>query len=449
MIHDRDTRRATGTSITRAPAARAPSAHASATREPAIRALSVTAPSGTAPSGTIPAGTIPAHTASPVVHAFEPIAFGPLDAIVRDPRVTDVAVTCDGRVWVDDGNGMRERRPRIPFRDAQTVRDYAVRLCAQLGRRLDDARPIADASSGNGVRVHAVIAPIVPYGASLSIRLPDRTVATLPELCRRGLFPAEWMPVLRGLVARRATLLVTGGTGAGKTTLLKALLAECAPTERVVTVEEVRELGALPIDDHVSMVTREANVEGAGAVGLPDLVKATLRMRPDRVVLGECRGEEIADLLRAYNSGHHGGMTTLHADGVSRVPSRLVALGLLAGLAPAATTLLACDAFDAVLHLERDGGKRRIAQIGLLTVAPNGSASAPALAPAGNLANGPTVGSPAGASTVSSPAVSPTTSPTTSPAGSLTGLPLAVWTGSGRPSYAPQWPYFADCWRLP
>ncbi|PLS28729.1 pilus biosynthesis protein [Bifidobacterium parmae] len=357
------------------------------------------------------------------------IAFGPLDAIVRDPQVTDVAVTCDGRVWADDGNGMRERRPRIPFRDPRTVRDYAVRLCAQLGRRLDDARPIADASSGDGIRVHAVIAPIVPYGASLSIRLPDRTTATLPDLCRRGLFPASWLPVLRGLVARRATLLVTGGTGAGKTTLLKALLAECASTERVVTVEEVRELGVLPIDDHVSMITREANVEGAGAVGLPELVKATLRMRPDRVVLGECRGEEVADLLRAYNSGHHGGMTTLHADGVARVPSRLVALGLLAGLAPAATAMLVRDAFDAVLHLERAGGRRHIAQIGLMGVSPDAIAGGAADGTPGVLSDGMAAGMARGD-------------------GVLAGLPLAVWTGSGQPSYAPHWPRFADRWRL-
>ncbi|NEG55332.1 CpaF family protein [Bifidobacterium platyrrhinorum] len=329
-------------------------------------------------------------------------AFGPLDDIVHDPQVTDVAVTCDGRVWADCGDGMRERRPRIPFRDHRVVREYAVRLCAQLGRRLDDAQPIADASSDDGIRVHAVIAPLVPRGASISIRLPDRSHATVADLCRRGLFPPEWLPVLRGLAAKRATLLITGGTGAGKTTLLKALLGECDPHERIVTVEEVRELGVLPLANHVSMVTREANVEGAGAVGLPDLVKATLRMRPDRVVLGECRGEEIADLLRAYNSGHRGGMTTLHADGVSRVPSRLASLGLLAGLSPQATAMFACGAFDAVLHLERSAGRRRLAQIGLL------------------------IGTQEG----------------------LAGQPLGLWTGSGPALHMPQWQAFADRWTI-
>lgn len=328
------------------------------------------------------------------------VFFGLLDELVSDIRVTDIAVTCDGRVWVDRGNGMQEHVLRVPFRSPQVVRDYAVQLCAQLGRRLDDACPIADASSVHGVRVHAVIAPLVPQGASISIRFPGNGVTSIRDLGRAGMFPAGWMPALSGLIDKRASVLVTGGTGVGKTTLVKALLAQCDANDRIVTVEEVRELGDFGHSNHVSLAAREANVEGEGVIGLPDLVKATLRMRPDRVVLGECRGEEIVDLLRAFNSGHRGGMTTLHADSVARVPQRLVSLGLLAGVTPHALAMLAEGAFDAVLHLERVDGRRRIAQIGTLTASNGG----------------------------------------------LQGVPLSVWDGLGTPQYAPEWQDFLELW---
>ncbi|NMN00573.1 pilus assembly protein [Bifidobacterium sp. DSM 109958] len=300
------------------------------------------------------------------------VRFGPLEALASDPSVTDVAVTCDGTVWVDRGSGMREARTGLPLRGERSLRDYAVQLCSQLGRRLDDASPIADASTPDGIRVHAVIAPLVPRGAALSIRFPDRVGASLERLRMERMMPPLWERAMRCLVLGRASMLITGGTGTGKTTLLKALLAACPAADRIVTVEEVRELGGLNHRNHVSLVTREANVEGAGAVGLPQLVKVTLRMRPDRVVLGECRGEEIADLLRAFNSGHHGGMATLHADGVERVPSRLAALGLLAGLSPEALAMFAEGAFDAVLHLDRVGGRRLVTQIGRLAVGQDG-----------------------------------------------------------------------------
>lgn len=192
--------------------------------------------------------------------ALRTIFFGLLDDVASDPQVTDLAVTCDGRVWADRGNGMRETVLHVPFRSPQVVREYAVQLCAQLGRRLDDACPIADAASPDGIRVHAVIAPLVPQGAAISIRFPDRTMASLQHLSKLGVFPAAWLPTFVGLVRKHATVLITGGTGVGKTTLLKALLAQCDVNERIVTVEEVRELGELGRDDHVSLVTREACV---------------------------------------------------------------------------------------------------------------------------------------------------------------------------------------------
>lgn len=330
------------------------------------------------------------------------LALGLLDEVCDDRRITDVVVTCDGRVWVDRGAGMSEHHLRVPFRSPRMVREYAVQLCAQLGRRLDDACPIADASNVEGVRVNAVIPPLVPQGAAIAIRFPDRAHPSLDALCRQGMMPQEWLPVLHGLVARRASIVVTGGTGVGKTTLVKALLAQCDPRERVVSVEEVRELGMVGLANHVSLVTREANVEGMGAVGLPELVKATLRMRPDRIMLGECRGEEIVDLLRAFNSGHRGGMTTVHADSVSRVPARLISLGLLADVNPQAMAMLVEGAFDVVLHLERRAGRRVIAQIGVLACH----------------------------------------------AGQLEGVTLATWDGRTSARYASAWREFAHRWAV-
>lgn len=304
---------------------------------------------------------------------YSKLLLGPLEHIAQERDVTDITVTCDGQVWVDRGSGMQLAMMHSSVNSPQGVREYAAQLCAQLGTRLDDAHPIADASTYDGIRIHAVIAPLVPYGASLSIRLPDKTVATLDELLALHTFPAIWLPVLQAVVDSHATVLVAGGTGTGKTTLLKALLNRVDPQERIVSVEEVRELGAINHDNAVSLVSREANVEGQGAVTLSQLVKATLRMRPDRVVLGECRGKEIADLLRALNSGHRGGMATVHADSIERLPARLITLGLLADLTPQAVALLASGAFDVVIHMRRgERGNRYIAQIGHLSIDDHG-----------------------------------------------------------------------------
>jgi pilus assembly protein CpaF len=293
------------------------------------------------------------------------INLGILEDLGRRTDVSDIAVMCDGGVWVDQGEGMREL-DGLRFRSPEDVRMYAVQLCSQLGRRLDDSMPIADASTPEGIRVHAVLAPIVPSGASLSIRLPGQSVSTLETLVASGFISESFARMMGELVRKKATCVITGGTGTGKTTLLRAMIAECEKNERIVCVEETREINPHSHHNIVSLATRDANVEGAGAIGLPDLVKATVRMRPDRIVLGECRGEEVGDLLRAFNSGHRGGFVTIHSDSVERLPSRLVALGLLAGLPRETTFALAQNAFDVIIHCERVDGRRFVSQVGVL-----------------------------------------------------------------------------------
>lgn len=214
--------------------------------------------------------------------------FGPLQRLVADERVTDVLVTCDGTVWVDRGLGVELEHPTIPLDSPATVRRLAVQLCAQLGCRLDDAQPIADASAADGTRIHAVIAPIVPYGASLSIRLPNRIDADFAALASARCWPEQWGPILECLVAKQANILITGCTGAGKTTLLKALLSRCESSERIVVIEEVRELQHMMHENMVSLASRGTNVGhkcgrcgSRSAVGLGEIV-ATHAPRQNR-----------------------------------------------------------------------------------------------------------------------------------------------------------------------
>ncbi|MDO4913158.1 MAG: ATPase, T2SS/T4P/T4SS family [Bifidobacteriaceae bacterium] len=295
------------------------------------------------------------------------IDFGPLAQAVQDVKITDIVINNIGKVWVDYGHGMREYQPPIPLSTPEIVREYAVQLFAQLGKRLDNACPIADAATQAGVRVHAVISPIVAQGAAISIRIPRNTHNTLQNLFQQYMFPEQWLLVLRSLLYKKANIIITGSTGAGKTTLLRALLEQCDVNERIIAVEEVRELGSVLRENAVSLIVREKNVEGAGEVTLSQLVKATLRMRPDRIILGECRGEEIADVLRAFSSGHRGGIVTMHANSVQAVPARLISLGLLAGVTPQTVSALSAEAFNVILHLENNQGRRIIREIGVLS----------------------------------------------------------------------------------
>lgn len=287
--------------------------------------------------------------------------FGELAPLVADPAVTDVFVT-GGQVWADRGGGA-ERAPLVL--GPERARALAVALVGAGGRHVDEATPCADVRLHDGIRVHAVLPPVAVAGAQLSIRLPRVEALSLAALEAAGAFARVPLGRVRALVASRANVLVTGAGGSGKTTLLGAMLAEAGPGERIVTIEDVAEL-RIRHPHVVALEARQANAEGAGAVGLERLVREALRMRPDRLVLGECRGAEVRELLAALNTGHDGGAGTLHANSLDDVPARLEALGALAGLSPAALARQAVSAIGAVLHVERDAQGRRVAAIGAL-----------------------------------------------------------------------------------
>ncbi|MGW0534242.1 TadA family conjugal transfer-associated ATPase [Streptomyces sp. NPDC003032] len=300
----------------------------------------------------------------------ELVGAGPLEPLLADASVTDVLVCAPDRVWVDRGGGLE--LTGVTFRDAAAVRRLAQRLAAVAGRRLDDARPWVDARLPDGTRLHAVLPPVAVGSTCLSLRVVRPRAFTLAELVDAGTVPPGGDRVLRALLDARLSFLISGGTGSGKTTLLSALLGLVGPKERIVLAEDSAELR--PEHPHVvRLESRPANQEGAGLVGLDDLVRQALRMRPDRLVVGEVRGAEVIHLLAALNTGHEGGCGTVHANAAGDVPARLEALGTAAGLDRAALHSQLAAALSVVIHLVRDrAGRRRIAEVHVLERAASG-----------------------------------------------------------------------------
>ncbi len=298
------------------------------------------------------------------------VGAGPLDPLLGLAGVTDVLVNGSAEVYVDTGAGLELTDVR--FSDDAAVRRLAQRLAAGAGRRLDDAVPYADVRLGDGTRFHAVLAPVARPGTCLSLRVPARRVMTLDDLVTSGSISSAAAGLLRDLVAARIAFVVSGGTGTGKTTLLAALLSAVSPAERLVIVEDANELR--PAHRHVvSLEARQANVEGAGEIPLRQLVREALRMRPDRLVVGEVRGPEVVDLLAALNTGHEGGCGTLHANSAGDVPARFEALGVAAGLPREAVHSQLAAALRVIVHLRRDrDGVRRLAEIAVLDRSPQG-----------------------------------------------------------------------------
>ena len=279
------------------------------------------------------------------------VGAGPLDELLRDPRTTDVLVCAPDAVWVDRGTGLE--RSTVRFADEAAVRRLAQRLALAAGRRLDDASPFVDGWLPDvGVRLHAVLPPVAADGTCLSLRVLRPAAHDLATLRTLGTVDSESEAVLRAVLAARLAFLVSGGTGTGKTTILGALLGAVDPRERIICVEDAEELR--PRHPHVvRLVSRPANIEGAGGVVLRDLVRQALRMRPDRLVVGEVRGAEVCDLLAALNTGHDGGAGTVHANSAREVPARMEALAASGGLPRAALHSQLAAAVQVVLHMRR------------------------------------------------------------------------------------------------
>lgn len=305
--------------------------------------------------------------------AAELYGLGALDLLLDEEQragtITDIYVNSPCDIWV--GINGTTRPVALSLGNERRVRDLAERLIRRHGGQLDAAHPAADISDEHGRRIHAIIPPLSER-TRLSVRLPARERPTLAQLQAAGLCDEATAAYLRRMIAERRGFLISGGTGTGKTTLLNALLGLCTPQERLILLEDTPEL-APQHEQVIALKTRAANSEGAGEIGLGELIVQALRMGPDRLVVGECRGAEVVHLLTAMNTGHRGAGTTLHANSAQAVPLRLCALGALAGLDSRTVALHTVTAFERIIHLEHRDGSRRIEGVYSLHPAVEGS----------------------------------------------------------------------------
>lgn len=298
--------------------------------------------------------------AAAVLIADELAGLGPIGPLIRDPAISEVMVNADGAVFLErDG---RLEATEVRFSSDADVRHLVERVVSPLGLHVDATSPWVDARLGDGSRFHAVLPPIALGGPVVTIRKFAQTLWTLDDLIAMGSIDEPIAVRLADAVRGRANVLVSGGGGCGKTTLLGVLARLVAPDERIITIEDAAEL-RLGQRHAVSLETRPPNVEGRGEVTLRDLVRCAMRMRADRIVVGEVRGPEALDMLQALTSGHAGSMATVHADAPEEALMRLEIMALMAaqGLSVAAARRLIGSAIDLVVHLEREpSGRRRV-----------------------------------------------------------------------------------------
>jgi pilus assembly protein CpaF len=297
----------------------------------------------------------------------EVFGLGPLEPLLADPTVSDILVNTHKRVYVER-KGILEMTS-IQFRDDVHLMGIIDRIVSAIGRRVDESSPMVDARLADGSRVNAIIPPLAVDGPCLSIRRFGRDPLTADDLLQNNTLTPSMLELLRGCVKARLNILVSGGTGAGKTTFLNVLSSYISNRERIVTVEDAAEL-QLHQDHVVRLETRPANIEGKGAVQQRQLVINSLRMRPDRIIVGEVRGEEALDMLQAMNTGHDGSLTTIHAntprDALSRLET-MVAMGSL-NIPDSAIRRQISSAIDVVVQVSRHSdGSRKVISLAEIT----------------------------------------------------------------------------------
>ena len=293
----------------------------------------------------------------------EAVGLGPLERLMTDPLISEIMVNSATDIFVER-KGKLQQVP-LAFSDDDAIRNVIERIVAPLGRRIDESSPLVDARLPDGSRVNAIIPPVALKGPTITIRRFNRTVMTPDTLVANQSASPAMMEFLRICVEQHKSIIVSGGTGSGKTTLLNVLSNLIPVGERLITIEDAAEL-KLNHPHLVSLESRPPNAEGRGAITIRDLVKNALRMRPDRIIVGECRGGEALDMLQAMNTGHEGSMTTVHANTPRDVLSRLEVLMLMAGLDLPVTALREqiASAVDLIIHQARfSDGSRRITSI--------------------------------------------------------------------------------------
>jgi pilus assembly protein CpaF len=296
----------------------------------------------------------------------------PLAALIADPAVDEIVVNGPAHVWVERHGKLQ--RAAVRFVDAEHLRDTCVRLVARAGRRLDDAEPMVDARLADGSRLNVVLPPLAPDGPLLTMRRFAVRPFSVADLVERGSLTPDTADLLVACVRARLNIVISGGTSSGKTSTLGALASTVDADERIVTVEDAAEL-RIDRPHVVRLEARPANLEGRGAVAIRELVRNALRMRPDRLVVGEVRGGEALDMLQAMNTGHDGSLTTVHANGPADALRRIETMALMSGLElpHAVVREQVATAIDVVVQQQRCGnGSRRVVSVEAVEITRDG-----------------------------------------------------------------------------